>query len=76
MSSATVPDLVRHPVHPALPTRVERAQVDALYTKGKTKQWDVDLDIDGRSVGRSRRPVIRRNPLNRLSAPDEGVSGS
>jgi hypothetical protein len=53
----------------------ERAQVDALYTRAKTSQWDVDLDIDwsiGGQIDRARDP---RNPLNRLGATDEGVFG-
>jgi len=52
----------------------ERAQVDALYTKGRPA-WDVDLDIDW-SIGwaDSSGPVIPQNPLNRLVLPTRAVS--
>ncbi|QZS52599.1 ferritin-like domain-containing protein [Rhodococcus opacus] len=51
----------------------ERSQLDALYRKAKTKQWDVDLDIDwsiGGQIDRARDP---NNALNRLHIPAGGV---
>jgi hypothetical protein len=51
----------------------ERAQIDALYRKAKSAQWDVDLDIDWAIKGQIDRARDPRNPLNALSSPDEGV---
>jgi hypothetical protein len=53
----------------------ERPQIDALYKKAKTAQWDVDLDIDWSINGQIDRARDPRNPLNRLGATDEGVFG-
>jgi para-aminobenzoate N-oxygenase AurF len=53
----------------------EREQVDALYRKAKSSQWDVDLDIDWSIRGQIDRARDPRNPLNKLGATDEGVFG-
>lgn len=51
----------------------ERGQIDALYRKAKTSQWDSDLDIDwsiGNQIDRARDP---RNPLSGFISSGEGV---
>jgi para-aminobenzoate N-oxygenase AurF len=51
----------------------ERAQLDALYRKAKTSQWDVDLDIDWTIGGQIDRARDLDNPLNRFHIPNGGV---
>lgn len=51
----------------------ERPSVDALYRKAKTKQWDVDLDIDWTVDGQIDRARDPNSKLNRFYIPSAGV---
>ncbi len=51
----------------------ERAPLDALYRRAKTKQWDVDLDIDWSVDGQIDRARDPYTELNRFYVPSGGV---
>lgn len=54
-------------------TQGGRPQIDALYRKARSAQWDADIDLDWSIKGQIDRARDPRNKLAALGAPDEGV---